>query len=75
MDLRNTLIERELQIKNYNDIATQVEIQDPEKFYKQHLQGLKLSTYTTEDLALLNQFGLIEFEERTACQLQHIRQL
>jgi hypothetical protein len=40
----------------------------PRKFYKKHLQDLKYNAYTKEDLALLNQFGLVEFEESTVHQ-------
>jgi len=48
----------------------------PRKFYKQHLQDLKYKTYTTEDVALLNHFGLVEFEEPTIHQqLPYIGQL
>jgi hypothetical protein len=45
----------------------------PRKFYKKHLQDLKYNTYTKKDLAWLNQFGLVEFEESTLHQLPYIR--
>jgi hypothetical protein len=47
----------------------------PRKFYKKHLQDLKYNTYTKEDLALLNQFGLVEFENNMLHQLPYTAQV
>jgi len=45
-------------------LLLQHKYRSPRKFYKKHLQDLKYNANTNEELSLLNEFVLVDFEVR-----------